>query len=105
MINFGPMILKLVFNGFCPIKSVQYLYKLNNFRASPEVARTKTRCKARILQSGYTIPFITHMNYPKLTIIGAPGSGETYLANHLGAKLNLPAYDLDGIFWDRQAGH
>ena len=39
----------------------------------------------------------------KLHIIGGPGSGKTWLADRLSAEFNVPAFDLDDIFWDRNA--
>jgi len=39
----------------------------------------------------------------KIHIIGGPGSGKTWLAGHLSAEFNFPAFDLDDIFWDRKA--
>jgi adenylate kinase family enzyme len=39
----------------------------------------------------------------KMHIIGGPGSGKTWLAEHVSATFNVPAFDLDDIFWDRSA--
>lgn len=39
----------------------------------------------------------------KIHIIGGPGSGKTWLAQHLSTKFGVPAFDLDDIFWDRTA--
>lgn len=41
----------------------------------------------------------------KIHIIGGPGSGKTWLAQHLSTKFNAPTFDLDDIFWDRRANH
>ena len=38
----------------------------------------------------------------KIHIIGGPGSGKTWLADRLSAEFNVPAFDLDDIFWDRK---
>jgi adenylate kinase family enzyme len=40
----------------------------------------------------------------KIHIIGGPGGGKTWLAKHLSHKYNVPTFDLDDIFWDRNAG-
>jgi adenylate kinase family enzyme len=39
----------------------------------------------------------------KIHIIGGPGCGKTWLAQHLSTKFNVPTFDLDDIFWDRSA--
>jgi len=39
----------------------------------------------------------------KIHIIGGAGSGKSYIAALLSAKLNIPHYDLDDIFWDNEA--
>jgi adenylate kinase family enzyme len=39
----------------------------------------------------------------KLHILGGPGSGKSYAARKLSAALDIPAYDLDELFWDRHA--
>jgi adenylate kinase family enzyme len=36
-------------------------------------------------------------------IIGGPGSGKSYAAKNLSARLGIPAHDLDELFWDRAA--
>jgi adenylate kinase family enzyme len=36
-------------------------------------------------------------------IIGGPGSGKSYAAKHLATRLEIPAHDLDNLFWDRAA--
>ena len=41
------------------------------------------------------------MQYRKIHIIGAPGSGKTYIATKLQEITDLKAYDLDKIFWDQ----
>lgn len=40
---------------------------------------------------------------PRIHIIGGPGSGKSYAALALSARLGVPAYDLDDLFWDRSA--
>lgn len=39
----------------------------------------------------------------RIHIIGGPGSGKSYAARHLSSHLEIPAYDLDDLFWDRAA--
>jgi hypothetical protein len=40
-------------------------------------------------------------NFPKrISIVGATGSGKSYLARNLAAKLGLPLYQLDQLRWD-----
>ncbi|MEE8290829.1 MAG: DNA topology modulation protein FlaR [Candidatus Tectomicrobia bacterium] len=39
----------------------------------------------------------------KLHIIGGPGSGKSYAARKLSDALDIPAYDLDELFWDNSA--
>ena len=41
----------------------------------------------------------------KIHIIGASGSGKTYLASRLAEKNNIPCFDLDSIFWDNSASY
>jgi adenylate kinase family enzyme len=36
-------------------------------------------------------------------IIGGPGSGKSYAAKYLSARLGISAHDLDDLFWDRAA--
>ncbi|WP_210367764.1 AAA family ATPase [Bacillus sp. REN3] len=37
----------------------------------------------------------------KIHILGAPGSGKSYVAKVLAKKFGLPVYDLDDVFWDK----
>lgn len=39
----------------------------------------------------------------RIHIIGGPGSGKSYAAQHLSHLLGIPAYDLDDLFWDSAA--
>jgi adenylate kinase family enzyme len=41
----------------------------------------------------------------KIHIIGAPGSGKTYIAKKLSKKLRLPMYTLDHLFWDSESSY
>jgi adenylate kinase family enzyme len=41
--------------------------------------------------------------HQRIHIIGGPGSGKSYAAKHLSARLGIHAYDLDDLFWDRAA--
>lgn len=41
----------------------------------------------------------------KIHIIGASGSGKTYLACHLGEKNQIQCFDLDNVFWDDSASY
>ena len=41
----------------------------------------------------------------KIHIIGASGSGKTYLANCLAKKYNVQCFDLDNLFWDNSASY
>lgn len=43
------------------------------------------------------------MRYRKIHIIGGPGSGKSTIATKIAATYNLPAFDLDDLFWDRSA--
>ncbi|HEY1790394.1 MAG TPA: DNA topology modulation protein FlaR [Verrucomicrobiae bacterium] len=40
---------------------------------------------------------------PRIHIIGGPGSGKTYAAAKLSKRLNVPACDLDDLYWDHAA--
>ena len=40
----------------------------------------------------------------KIHIIGASGSGKTFLAKQLSERLGIPAWELDELFWDNSAG-
>jgi adenylate kinase family enzyme len=44
------------------------------------------------------------MAYRKIHILGAAGSGKTYVAAKLSEAYGIPAYDLDDLFWDNRAG-
>ena len=39
----------------------------------------------------------------RIHIIGSTGSGKTYIAGLLSRRLDMPAFDLDDLFWDRSA--
>jgi len=39
------------------------------------------------------------LKYRKIHIIGAPGSGKTYVASKLAALTNIKAHELDKVFW------
>ena len=39
----------------------------------------------------------------KIHIIGGPASGKTWLAQFISSQFNIPTFDLDEIFWDRNA--
>ena len=39
------------------------------------------------------------MHTKKIYIIGAPGSGKSYLAKKLSSKFEIPHFDLDNVFW------
>ena len=41
----------------------------------------------------------------KIHIIGGPGSGKTWIARQLSGVYNIPAFDLDDIFWEKNAPH
>ena len=45
------------------------------------------------------------MTSKKIHIIGAPGSGKSYLGKKLARHLSAPIQDLDDIFWDNNATH
>jgi adenylate kinase family enzyme len=38
--------------------------------------------------------------YRKIFIIGAPGSGKTYISRLLSLSLNLQAHEMDHLYWD-----
>ena len=38
---------------------------------------------------------------PRIHLIGGPGSGKSYAAGRLSARFDIPAYDLDDLYWDR----
>lgn len=40
------------------------------------------------------------MQLKKIHIIGAPGSGKSYIANLISNQTNIKNYNLDDIFWD-----
>lgn len=40
----------------------------------------------------------------RIHIVGASGSGKTYLSKKLSNKYGIPAYALDDLFWDNSAG-
>jgi len=40
----------------------------------------------------------------KIRILGAAGSGKSHVAAGLSEKCDIPAFDLDDIFWDNRAG-
>ena len=37
---------------------------------------------------------------PRIHLIGGPGSGKSYAAGRLSAQFDIPAYDLDELYWD-----
>lgn len=39
----------------------------------------------------------------KIHIIGAPGSGKSFIASKLSKRLKTPKYDLDDLFWDKDS--
>jgi len=39
------------------------------------------------------------LKYRKIHIIGAPGSGKTYVASKLATLTNIKAHELDKVFW------
>jgi adenylate kinase family enzyme len=41
----------------------------------------------------------------KIHIIGGPGSGKTWIARQLSGTFKIPAFDLDDIFWEKDACH
>ena len=41
----------------------------------------------------------------KIHIIGASGSGKSYLASGLSSKYSIPHYDLDELFWDNSSSY
>jgi len=43
--------------------------------------------------------------YRKIYIIGAPGSGKTYIARLLSLSLNVQAHELDHLYWDPDVSH
>lgn len=40
------------------------------------------------------------MTFSGIMIIGGPGSGKTWLARRLGARLDLPVFSVDDAVWD-----
>lgn len=44
------------------------------------------------------------MRYRKIHIIGAAGSGKTFVAAKLSEAYGIETFDLDDIFWDNRAG-
>jgi adenylate kinase family enzyme len=40
---------------------------------------------------------------PRIHIIGGPGSGKSYIAGKLAARLGVPVCNLDDLFWDPAA--
>jgi adenylate kinase family enzyme len=40
---------------------------------------------------------------PRIHLIGGPGSGKSYVAAALSARFDVPAYELDELFWERSA--
>jgi adenylate kinase family enzyme len=40
---------------------------------------------------------------PRIHIIGGPGSGKSYIAAKLAERFDVPACDLDNLFWDSKA--
>lgn len=41
----------------------------------------------------------------KIHIIGGAGSGKSYIANKLSNYLNIPLYELDNFFWNKESEH
>lgn len=39
----------------------------------------------------------------RIHIVGAPGSGKTWLSSELGRRFEIPIHDLDDIFWDHES--
>ena len=39
----------------------------------------------------------------KIHILGGAGSGKSYIAKQLSQQFHIPYYDLDDLFWDRNA--
>jgi adenylate kinase family enzyme len=44
------------------------------------------------------------MRYRKIHILGAAGSGKSYIAGLLSRTYGLSVFDLDDLFWDNRAG-
>ena len=44
------------------------------------------------------------MRYRKIHILGAAGSGKSYIADLLSRTYGLSVFDLDDLFWDNRAG-
>src|SRR5262245_41509099 len=40
---------------------------------------------------------------PRIHLIGGGGSGKSYTAARLSSQFDVPAYELDDLFWDRSA--
>jgi adenylate kinase family enzyme len=41
----------------------------------------------------------------RIHLIGGPGSGKSFIAAKLAAAYGIATYDLDDLFWDREAGN
>ncbi|WP_010094583.1 DNA topology modulation protein FlaR [Ornithinibacillus scapharcae] len=41
----------------------------------------------------------------RIHIIGGAGSGKSYIAERLSKALNIPHFDLDDVFWDKDANN
>jgi adenylate kinase family enzyme len=48
-----------------------------------------------------SVPWIIRMMIARIHIIGPAGSGKTFAAGKLARRLDIPAHDLDELFWDK----
>ena len=44
------------------------------------------------------------MRHRKIRIVGAAGSGKSYVAAKVSEAYGIEAFDLDDVFWDNRAG-
>lgn len=82
---------KNVINQECEVSNI-YFYNFNKAYKTLTFDSDK-----KVLLKAYL--YLLSKNYKKIILIGCPGSGKSYLSKKISAKLDIPVYHLDNLFW------